>query len=78
MHQWQVGEARNHQSELLKQAGQYRLYRAALAGRQRSPRPRSRAIVWFGGRLIAWGNRLQGCYDTLGTHDAQRLSSATR
>ena len=78
MQQWHLEEACAHQNELLQQAKQHRLYRAALAGRQRSPRPRPRAIIWFGGRLIVWGNRLQGCYDALGTHGSERLSSVPR
>jgi hypothetical protein len=78
MQQWHQEEARSHQQELLNQARQHRLYRAALAGRQRSPRPRPRVLIWFGGWLIVWGNRLQGCYDTLGTRSSERLSSITR
>ncbi|HEY7127965.1 MAG TPA: hypothetical protein VH540_28815 [Ktedonobacterales bacterium] len=78
MQQWHLEEARSHQSELLQQARQHKLYRAALAGRQRSPRPRPRALIWFGGQLIVWGNRLQGCCDALGTSGAEQLRSVTR
>lgn len=78
MQQWHLAEARSHQNELLQEAGQHRLSREALAGRQRSPRPRPRALIWFGGRLITWGNRLQGCCGTLGTHGSGRLSGAMR
>lgn len=78
MQRWQMEEARRHQGELLQEARQYRFYRESLSGRQRSPRLRPRALIWFGGRLIAWGNRLQGRYETLGTSGSGHLSGAIR
>ncbi len=78
MQQWHTEEARLRQNELLQEARHYRLSRLSRTGRKQSPRPRPRAFIWFGGQLIAWGNQLQGCYETPGTRGSRRLSGAMR
>ena len=39
--------------------------RAARAARNGSDRLYAKAISWLGDRLVAWGSRLQGHYDTV-------------
>ena len=78
MWQWQLEEARARQQALFVEARQHALAQASLSGREQTSRPRPRAIVWFGGQLIIWGNRLQGCRETLSPIGSERLSSIAR
>ena len=46
-------------------ADKYRLERVAMAGRERVDRFYTRAMLWLGSRLVAWGSRLEERYDTV-------------
>ena len=48
--------------DLLREAERYRLAQQALAGREKRDRFHRRALTWLGGRLVAWGWRLQERY----------------
>ncbi len=50
-------------NDLLREAEQARLVRAAWAGQSRSNAHARRLLVWLGCRLTAWGRRLEACSD---------------
>ena len=60
-----IGRVREEQAkEWFREVERYRLARLALAGRTRGASLLRRTLAALGGRMVAWGSRLQECYGT--------------
>jgi hypothetical protein len=64
--------------DFLREAEQYRLVRPALAGSDRHAGFHRRVLTWLGGRLVAWGWRLQERYGVGAAVPALRVANCCR
>ena len=71
----QFQEAHAHRQDLMREAERSAIVRKIRASHQNRPGVRRQVMVWFGSRLVAWGERLQGCRECWDPEGIERMSS---